>query len=400
MKILYIHQHFALPSEGGGGRPYQFARRLASQGHDVTMLCSGAEALEVVLDGVKIKRLPVSYENQMSIPRRLISFVDFMVRASIYSVRLKSDLIFASSTPLTVGIPGMVAKMIHRVPLVFEVRDLWPKIPIEMGFLTNPVLKKAALILEKLIYKYSNHVIALSPGMADGVKETSMGTAVTVIPNASDVELFTRSTEQVEQFRLDHGWERDEAVVVYAGGFGKVYSLDWVVELAAKLSEERISIVMLGQGSESEKLRAIAVKRGLDPEKIFVGKKSRDEVADYVSAADFVISSSRLDPCLEAASLNKVFDGFAAGRPILLNHEGWLTELVQKRKAGWKLDRDVDIAAKQLMEVANDLSSREQAGNNSKLLANEMFNRDKLFDQFSSVLIETSRSNERFFKKK
>lgn len=388
MKILYIHQHFSLPSGGGGGRPYQFAKRLAESGHEVTMVCSGKEAVDQHVDGFRVVRFAVPYQNSMGFTKRVKAFVDFMLRASAFSFRNRADVVFASSTPLTVAIPGLIAKWRHRIPFIFEVRDLWPKIPIEMGFLTNPILIRVARLLEKITYKNADHVVALSPGMKEGVLEVSPTTSVTVVPNASDIEIFNRSSHDRSAFRKENDWPDDVKVISYAGGFGTVYSLEWVVELAAQLRDEPIRFYLIGAGSDSEKLEKIAIERGLEPSELFLGRKPREEVAKHIAASDLVMSSMRLDQCLEAASLNKVFDGFAAGLPIITNHEGWLSELIVEEKAGWKLNRDPKVAADELRKIIDDNVGLQEAGKNSLALARNQFDRNLLFERFSSIFKE------------
>jgi len=86
--------------------------------------------------------------------------------------KISCDVVFATSTPLTIGIPGVFSAKKHKVPLVFEVRDLWPELPIAVGVIKNPVVIKLLKIFECWIYKNSAKIIALSPGMADGILST------------------------------------------------------------------------------------------------------------------------------------------------------------------------------------------------------------------------------------
>lgn len=388
MRITYIHQHFVLPGEPGGSRPYEFARRMAAAGHEVTMICGRDEAMDKTVDGIHVRRLAIPYRNEMSKRERIVSFFNFLVRASAVAARVPADVIYASSTPLTVAVPGIVAKFTQRAPLVAEIRDLWPEVPIKLGYLNNPVAIFLAKQLEKAFYAASSEVVALSPSMADGVKEVAPKKRVTVIPNASDFERFDVPAEQRAAFRKEQGWG-DDVVAVYAGGFGMSYQLEWLVDLAAQLRRdgvENVRFVLLGQGSDSDALYQRAENAGLDADAMFLGRQPKEDVAKYVSAADIALSPLRDDPCLEGNSLNKVFDAMAASRPVVFNHGGWLEEAATEHDAGWRLSRDIPTAAKRFAEIISDRDEMRAAGQRNHELGEKRFARDSLYNQLIEVL--------------
>lgn len=388
MRITYIHQHFVLPGEPGGSRPYEFARRMAAAGHEVTMICGRDEAMDKTVDGIHVRRLAIPYRNEMSKRERIVSFFNFLVRASAVAARVPADVIYASSTPLTVAVPGIVAKFTQRASLVAEIRDLWPEVPIKLGYLNNPVAVFLAKQLEKAFYAASSEVVALSPSMADGVKEVAPKKRVTVIPNASDFERFDVPAEQRAAFRKEQGWG-DDVVAVYAGGFGMSYQLEWLVDLAAQLRRdgvENVRFVLLGQGSDSDALYQRAKDAGLDADAMFLGRQPKEDVAKYVSAADIALSPLRDDPCLEGNSLNKVFDAMAASRPVVFNHGGWLEEAATEHDAGWRLSRDIPTAAKRFAEIISDRDEMRAAGQRNRELGEKRFARDSLYNQLIEVL--------------
>ena len=388
MRITYIHQHFVLPGEPGGSRPYEFARRMAAAGHEVTMICGRDEAMDKTVDGIHVRRLAIPYRNEMSKRERIVSFFNFLVRASAVAARVPADVIYASSTPLTVAVPGIVAKFTQRAPLVAEIRDLWPEVPIKLGYLNNPVAIFLAKQLEKAFYAASSEVVALSPSMADGVKEVAPKKRVTVIPNASDFERFDVPADQRAAFRKEQGWG-DDVVAVYAGGFGMSYQLEWLVDLAAQLRRdgvENVRFVLLGQGSDSDALYQRAENAGLDADAMFLGRQPKEDVAKYVSAADIALSPLRDDPCLEGNSLNKVFDAMAASRPVVFNHGGWLEEAATEHDAGWRLSRDIPAAAKRFAEIISDRDEMRAAGQRNRELGEKRFARDSLYNQLIEVL--------------
>lgn len=391
MKITYIHQHFVLPSEGGGSRPYEFARRMVADGHEVTMICGGAEPLDIEVEGIHVRRLKVPYKNSMPVPQRLLSFARFMMLASVTAAAVKADVVFVSSTPLTVAIPGIIGKYIQRVPLVFEVRDLWPSVPIELGYLNNTAAIGLARTLEKIAYRTADHIVALSPGMRDGVLAVTPDKSVSVVPNACDFELFDHDEMQRTDARAKYGWSKDELVVVYAGGFGPIYEIEWSVRLAAALKSDKVRFVLIGEGASSDSARKLANNLGLDADKLLCGKKARTEVAKYFSGADLILSTVDPSPCLEPCSINKIFDGMASGKPILVNHGGWLRDQLVESAAGWQLDRDIDTAADQIRAIANDHNLLKDYGAHSAALGRKKFDRNNLYAQLMEVLLAATR---------
>ena len=179
MHILYIHQHFALPCGSTGTRSYEFARRWVKAGHKVTVITGHYDigGLEysrepVMIDGVEVRIVGARYSNKQSFIRRILSFISFMILSIYEGIRVgKPDIVYATSTPLTVGLTAVFIKWFRRVPFVFEVRDQWPEIPIALGVIKNPLLKLLTLWLEKFIYRQSLAIVALSPGMSDGVRK-------------------------------------------------------------------------------------------------------------------------------------------------------------------------------------------------------------------------------------
>ncbi|WP_146341539.1 glycosyltransferase family 4 protein [Nesterenkonia sp. NBAIMH1] len=389
MRIVYIHQHFNFPWEPGWQRPWQFARRLVRAGHEVTVICGGSKAEDLSLEGVTIRRLAVPYENAMAFQQRVRSFISFMARATLSAAQADADVVFASSTPLTTAVPGIIASKLRRAPFVFEVRDLWPEAPVALGFVKNPITILAARTLEKLAYRSADHVIALSPGMEEGVRRVWPRARTTVVPNASDLENFSEGRARRAEIREELGWEADDVVLFYAGSFGITYDVPWLVRLAGELHQRdaRFRVVAYGEGADTERTRDIARSYGLDAYAVLPGKIPRTEIERMLPAADFAVSTLVDNPALEINSLNKVFDALAAARPVLFNHAGWLPEVLARAGAGWELPRDPAQAAERLIDWVDTGGLDLLAGSEAALaLARSEFDRDLLFTRFLGVL--------------
>lgn len=394
MRVVYLHQYFRKPSDNGSSRTYEMARRIAARGHDVHVVSSSStvdHAFTEQVDNFTVHWLPVPYDNTMGIAERLKSFVEFAVKSSVTGRALRGDVVFATSTPLTITIPGIASTLLRRTPLVFEVRDLWPEVPIAMGALRAPWMRALARGLEKIAYAASRQIVALSPDMKDGIVRTGVpADRVTVIPNASDNELFAGREDEGRAWRQQFDWLGERPMVFYGGTIGKVNDVGFLVRVAAllKITHPDVRFVIVGTGNEEQSVREEAIRLGVKDLNVhFLPPVPKSEVPTIFAAADVSVSTVDRIPALAANSANKVFDSFAASTPVVINHEGWLADLLRSSGAGLVLDADdVQGAAEALGAYLDDRESLNRAGEAARKLALEQFDRQKLADQLAQIL--------------
>ncbi|MBM2623291.1 glycosyltransferase family 4 protein [Actinoplanes sp. LDG1-06] len=405
MHIVYIHQYYCNPGMAGGIRSYEQARRLVAQGHTVDVITTDITGTHGKLgwrqtedDGVRVHWFSIPYNNSMSYARRIRAFFQFMAVATTKAASLRADLVFATSTPLTVAVPGVLAAKLRRVPFVFEVRDLWPEVPIEMGALRNPVLRTAAGALANFAYRNASEVVALSPGMEAGVRKRRPGTRTTVIPNAADMALFEVEPEAVQQFRAKHEWLGDRPLIVYTGALGAVNGVEYLVRAARRMREidPGIRVLIVGHGKEWEPTKRLAAELGLLDDTVRMWEKvPKSELPVILGAATMSTSFVRPIRALWENSANKFFDALAAGRPIAVNYGGWQAELLEETGAGLVLDpTDTDAAGELFARYCRDEAWLEQARIAAHKLAVDRFSRDMLFDQFAAVLTRAKAGTE------
>lgn len=347
---------------------------------------------EVVLDGIRVIVVPQEYSNQMSFDRRIRAFLSFAWKASWVRLPHDIDAVFATSTPLTIAIPGIIQKIRNSAPLVFEVRDLWPEMPIAMGALRNPIARFLARALEWTAYHASRRIVALSPGMADGVIRRGVSKSrVTVIPNACDLDLFRIAPEIGRAFRRDV-LRVDEAtpLLVYAGTFGHVNGVGYAIEMAKHLQQmgARTKIVLAGAGVEKDEVLGLARRYGVLGGTVHImDPLPKREIPALFSAATAMASFFIPVKEMWHNSANKFFDALAAGRPVTINYGGWQADLLTETGAGLVLNpHDPQHAARQLDEFLIDPVRHQQAAKAAANLAAERFDRNELARQFESVL--------------
>lgn len=381
----------------GGTRSYEMAKRMVAAGHEVHMVTSLRDNIQATdwfttkEAGINVHWYPVPYSNHMSYFQRIKAFFSFAYAAKKKSASLQGDVVFATSTPLTIVIPAVFTARKLKVPMVFEVRDLWPEMPIAMGALKNPVLRFLAKKLEHWAYKNSSAVVALSPGMKEGILKTGYPESqIAVIPNSSDNLEFMHNAEAATQFRANRIWLSDKPLLIYAGTFGKVNGVDYTVKLAIELKKinSNIRILLVGNGGEKNRIIAEAKEAGVFEDNIFFEPAmTKKDIPSLFSAATMA-SNLVIDlPESRANSANKFFDTLAASKPIFLNHGGWMHQIVKSHDcgfAGWQLP--IELVAQQLHEKMNDNTWLQLAGKAAKKLAVEKFDRDLLAEQLIAVL--------------
>tara|TARA_R110002126_G_scaffold110918_1_gene248355 strand:- start:65557 stop:66804 length:1248 start_codon:yes stop_codon:yes gene_type:complete len=401
MKVLYFHQHFSTPDGSTGNRSYEMARRLLARGHQVTMVCGsytgGVTGLthafargmrRGVVDGIDVIEFDLTYSNKDNLLKRSWLFLRFVWRSLILVFKETYDLVFASSTPLTAGLPGVAARWFRRKPFVFEVRDLWPELPKAMGVIKNPAILFCLSLMEKLIYCSAHQIIALSPGIAEGiVKHGVEKTRVPLIPNACDFSLFDKESAALERPK---GVSHDDLMLVYTGTHGLANGLDAVLDVAEELMHRKcghIKFVLIGQGKLKEGLQRRAKNIKLD-NVIFLGPVSKPALARLMKSADLGMQILANVPAFyDGTSPNKFFDYIACGLPVINNYPGWLAELIVTHDCGFTVEPENAVAfANMLEEISSDKRVLNKKGMHARMLAEENFDRIQLADQWVTSL--------------
>lgn len=400
MRILYVHQFFATrESSLGLIRSYEFSRRWTEQGHEITVITSSsrlpdefAKSLFVdgVIDGIRVRSVRVPYSNYMGYGRRIRSFLTFVLGATwLAATAGPHDVVLATSTPLTVGIPGWVASVLRRRPFVFEVRDLWPEAAIQMGAITRTgLLGRAGKALERFLYRRSAQIIGLSPGMVAGVLGEGIDAQrVHMVPNSSDLDLFqpgSKDPELVERYGL-----ANKFVIGYTGAVGPSNAVELNVPDAARMLYEQgrhdIVFIVVGEGKSLPELAERVA--GLPNVVLTSCTIPKAEIPRFTRTADALLVLFADRPILATNSPNKFFDGLATGRPMLVNQPGWTRELVEANECGLYFPPgDGQALARAVLKLADDEALRVRLGANARLLAEKQFDRDILAAQVLDVL--------------
>lgn len=409
MHVLYIVQHFATPSTAGSSRAFENARRLIRRGHRVTMLCGRLERNtdrdvdEARAAGIELHMAPVVYSQKLSYVQRLWVFRRYMKWAVRTGSRLeRPDVVFASSTPLTVGDIGRRIAARHGVPFVFEVRDLWPEVPIALGALRLPPLRWMARRMAARTYAAATRVVALSTDMARVIETWGVpADRVSVGPNACDIDAFGSAEAEAHRDaeRERRGWQ-GKFVAIHPGAMGRVNGLDYVLDAGKaldRMGEDGIVLALVGEGSERPRLEARIAAEGIRSVAVAPAVPKRTMPA-VLAAADVGLVTVADRPYLDTNSANKFFDFLAAGRPIVLNYAGWQASVLGDSGAGVAVSpSDPGALAAALRRLRDEPETRTAMGRSARRLAETQFARERLVDDIERALrsaIEEGRSRQ------
>ncbi|ESQ99729.1 glycosyltransferase [Stutzerimonas chloritidismutans AW-1] len=372
------------------------ARRLVARGHQVTMVCGsygGGETGIAVpfvngmrrgeVDGIDIIEYDLAYSNSDGFFKRSMTFVKFALRSIGVALTARYDLAFATTTPLTAGIPGIFARWFRGKPFVFEVRDLWPELPRAMGVIRNPLVLGAMSVLEWVSYRSAHRLVGLSPGIVDGIARLGVPRErIALIPNGCDLDIFAGEVEPWRPWQV----KSDDLLAVFAGTHGVANGLDALLDVAAELKKRDrsdIKLMLIGQGKLKPALQDRAIRENLD-NIVFHDPVNKARLSGLMAGADVGLQTlANISAFYYGTSPNKFFDYIAAGLPVLNNYPGWLAAMIRDNQCGFAVEaEDPQAFADALEQAANDRAVLKAMGVRARELAEREFNREQLANRF------------------
>lgn len=384
MKILYLHQYFN--TDKGSTRSYEIAKFLVSKNNKVTIITGNATDS---CGGIKIISTKTKYKQEYGYLKRLLSFIHYMYKSFFIGLKEKGvDVVYASSTPLTIGLIGMLLAKVKRSKFVFEVRDLWPDIPIELGIIRNKWLKRVLLKLESMIYSAADKIIVLSPGMKEdllkkGVKQEKIST----VTNFADIDYFSRICSEDKEEALGKLDLKAKFICLYAGTLGFINNIDYILQLAEKTDDPDIVYLIVGDGREKERLIQVKESKKLN-NVIFLDQVSKKDAYLLMAVCHMGLCFVRNNEILDRNSQNKLFDFWAAGKPTLINYKGWQHEVMTKYHAGHGFEySDISKMIEYVKAMKSDKRMHMKMQENVKRLALN-YEKTKLISKIERTLSE------------
>lgn len=404
MRILYISQYF--PPEAGATqtRAYEMARNLVRLGHQVTMIAEfpnhpsgvipssykGRLYEREELEGIHVIRVWVKASPEKNFMNRMLFYLTFMFNAflaGLFLARGRFDAIYATSPPLFVGGAALGLSFLRRIPLFFEVRDLWPESAVALGELSNPKAIALASWLEESCYRRAIKIVVVTRGIFDRLLVRGISSEkLELITNGANVELFQFHPDRRQEIRTRLGWE-NRYVLMYAGIHGIAQGLEIILQAAARLeSDSRILFVLIGDGPEKNGLVARAADMGL-PNVVFLPEQPRQQMPAYLSAADAALIPLRNIDLFKGALPSKLFDAWACERPVLISVDGEARQVVEQAGGGIFIPpEDPDALAAAAMELVLHPEHGLEMGKNGREFTQQNYSRRSLAEFLAGVL--------------
>ncbi len=320
-----------------------------------------------------------------------MTFLQFALRSIGVALKERYDLAFATTTPLTAAIPSLAARFLRGKRYVFEVRDLWPELPREMGVIKNPLMLAALSALEWMAYRAAERCVGLSPGIVQGIERRGVDRArIGMIPNGCDLGIFGAAQEPWRP----EGIEQGDLLAIFTGTHGQANGLDAVLDAAGILKRRGrrdIKLALIGDGKLKPELQARASGEALD-NVVFHDPVDKRRLAGLMASADLGMQILANVPAFYyGTSPNKFFDYLAAGLPVLNNYPGWLADMIAEQDCGFAVPpADPAAFADALEQAADDRAGLTAKGERARRLA-KRFDRALLGEQWVDWVTEGKR---------
>ena len=351
MRILLASQYFPPEPGAGAARAGDHARRWAVAGADVTVVAGvpnyptgvvppawrGRGVVRDSWHGVTVLRVPVYPTRYGSAAQRVANYVSYAAAATavagVHAAR--PDVVLGTSPPLTAAITGAALAARFRVPLVVELRDLWPEALEALDARAPGPVLAMLRTLARALYRAAARVVVVTPGMRDAlVAQGVPSQRVAVVPNGVDVARF-RPDRAPAPLRPELGLAADARLVGHVGTIGLGQDLETFVAAFASLRGPAAGAhaVLVGEGARRDAVERAAAR--LAPGRIHVlPPRPYDDVPALLTALDIALVSTRWAPRHACTVPTKLYDALACGRPILLAGHGAAADLLETVGAG------------------------------------------------------------------
>jgi glycosyltransferase involved in cell wall biosynthesis len=396
--ILYICQYFPPEMGAPAARAYEFSRRWVRMGHKVSVVCGiPNHPIGVVypgytrellhhetIDGIDVYRTWVFVTPNARKVRRSINYLSFGFSAAVASEAIRDvDVCIATTPQFFSGVSGTFIKRLKKLPLVLEVRDLWPDAIEAVRIDANQTFLNLLRRIERYMYRTADRIVIVSPAFREHlIRKAVPAEKINVITNGVTTDLFERHERERIHF---NGRMKDKFLVAYFGTHGLAHGLETMIDAARRLAgDPDYQFILVGEGAAKAELKRSA---GDLPNVLFVDRQPRETIAEMLNEIDVSLVMLRKAELFKTVIPSKIFEIMGTGKPIVLGVEGEAQRIVEQAGAGLAIKpQNVDSLLDAIRTFRNNPEFRENCGENAYRFVREHYNLDKLAGRYLDVL--------------
>ena len=417
MKILFFSHYYTPEGNAPATRVSALCERWVKAGHDVTVVTCppnvpngivydgyANKRTSEVINGVKVERVKLYIAANKGAIKRMFNFVSYFLKALLAALRLpKPDVVIATSPQIFCGYAGVWYKRLRGVPLVIEIRDIWPESMGAVGANIPKIAYWGLERIEKAMYKKCDRLVTVGEGYFERLAEKGVPKEkMSIVMNGTDLAVYSPREKNAELLKK-YGLE-GKFVVSYIGTVGMACGLEVVLDAAEKLAclqsqansadsaslrlcvKKDVVFVIVGDGAHREKLEGEAKKRGL-ANVVFTGRQPKSSMPDWVSSSDASLVHLKKTELFTTVMPSKIFESAGCKRPIIMGVDGFAKKLVMDAHAGLDMTPEsADSLVECAEKLAGDAELCKQLGENAYNNIAKVHNRDKQAEDYLKTL--------------
>lgn len=405
MNILFFSHYFPPEGNAPASRTYDNCKRWAANGHTVRVLTCAPNVPDGKIyegyqnrwhqvenmDGVEVHRVWTFLAPNKGAFRRVLNYLSYLLSALLRGLLLpKPDVVVCTSPQFFCGIAGVLLGKMRRVPVILEIRDIWPESIEAVGAMKKSFLTRTLERMERWMYRKALHIVTVGDGYKGKLLERGVPPEkIDVIPNGADLVFFRPLPPNREI--ADRWGTRDKFSLAYVGTIGMASGLHVVLETARKikdLGDDSIRFLLVGDGARRQELQEQAENQELDSV-VFTGRLPKQEIPSLLNTVDVCLIHLEKSDLFKTVLPSKMFEAFACAKPVLLGVDGNAREVLDSADAGLFFEpENADALYESARTLRNDQEMRARLGENGLRHVREYYDRDVLAARFESLLLK------------
>lgn len=405
MKISLICQYF--PPEVGApqARLSEMVKTWANEGHDVTVLTAfpnhptgiipdeykGKVFQEEIDENYRIHRHWVYATPNKGFLKKILSHLSFMFSVIFLSLfrGTKPDVVVISSPTFFAGFSAWLISKFRRAPMIFEVRDLWPGIFIELNVLKNPLLIKILEGIELFFYRQAKRVVVVTKAFKDDICKRGIAEEkVSVLTNGVTLSRFANiEQDHIETLREKLGFTPNDFVSLYIGAHGISQELKFILECANDLkNQEQFKFLFVGDGAQKEMLQNYAKEKELHNVKFLPPCKSH-EVINYYKLSDTCLIPLKNIEGFKSFIPSKMFEIMASQKCFIASLTGEAAEILNRSNGGIVIPpENLEKLKEALIKLNGSKDLCEELSQKGLQFVKENYNREQIAKDYLSLM--------------